>query len=74
VLIYKHREAKGLTLVPCRCLVTNCQVSQKASLLFYNINEDHMACSGCNGPFVLVLSLGRVVERDTVITSAPWRA
>jgi hypothetical protein len=30
----------------------------------------HMACSGCNGPFFLVLSLG-VVGRDTLSTSAP---
>jgi hypothetical protein len=31
----------------------------------------YMACSGCNGPFFLVLSLG-VVGSDTVSTSAPW--
>ena len=66
-------EALGLTyctLSPCRCLVTIRRISQKASLPFFNINGDHMACPGCNGPFFLVLSLG-VVERDTVITSAP---
>jgi hypothetical protein len=35
-------------LGPCRCLVTIRRIAQKASLLFYNINGDHMACPGCN--------------------------
>jgi hypothetical protein len=55
------REACQKGVGPCmhRCLVAIWRISQKASLLFYNINGDHMACaSGCNGPFFLVLAGG----------------
>jgi hypothetical protein len=55
---------------PCTCLVTNCQVSQKAVCFCYNnINGSHMASSGCSGPIFLVISL-EVVGRDTGSTLA----